>query len=77
MPAGRFSEVEIAATLRRTRECLDANKREYDHDERLLKLALTFVKRYITEEQTPLNEDLHNAVQIFVDFARKHGHLKR
>ena len=52
-------------------------RENYDHDERRLQIALTLIKTHIGPTQTAHNEDLHNAVQLIVDFARKHDHLKR
>jgi hypothetical protein len=77
MPAGKFSYSEAAPTLRRMRESLALAAQDHDRDELRLQLALRFIKRYITEEQNAQNEDLHSAVLLIVEFARKHDHLKR
>ena len=37
--------------------------------------ALRLIKHHITEDETPQNVDLHNAVQHLVDGARKLGLL--
>ena len=77
MPAGRFTPQETAGALRRLYASIEAKQQEYDNDERRLGIALSLIKHHITSEQTSQNEDLHNAVQLIVDFARKHDHLKR
>jgi hypothetical protein len=77
MPDGRFSVAERAGAMHRLNTYLNAQQAEHDHDELRLKMALVLIKTHITEAQTPQNEDLHNALGLIVDFARKHGHLKR
>jgi len=45
--------------------------------EERLQHALHLIKKHISEEQTEQNRDLHNAVQIIVEFARQYGYLAR
>lgn len=77
MPAGKFSEQEAASTLRRLHASIDARQAAHNADEARLQLALRFIKLHITEEQNAQNEDLHQAIGLIVDFARKHDHLRR
>jgi hypothetical protein len=77
MPAGKFSNAETTSAMRRLNTYLNAQQQEHDNDETRLKMALVLIKTHITNEQTAQNEDLHNAIGLIVDFARKHGHLTR
>ena len=77
MPAGKFPPQEIAAARKQLDKHLEANAREFDMDETRLSMAISFIHAHITNEHTPQNEDLINAVSLIVGFARKHGHLKR
>lgn len=45
------------------------------NQESTIKSALRIIKLIITEEETEQNKQLHTAVQLIVDFARKEGYL--
>lgn len=78
MPAGRFTARETADQLRRINSSIEARQQAYDNQETRLRMALHLIKTHITDEQRSMqNEDLHNAIGLIVDFARKHGHLER
>lgn len=77
MPEGRFSEAETRRQTQRIYDSIAAKQQEFDRDELRLVQALHLIKVHIGPEQTAQNEDLHNAVQLIVEFARKHDHLIR
>jgi hypothetical protein len=80
MPAGRFSPQETLAASRRMHAALNRAEAERFIQETRLQMALQLIKRHIGPFQSTVqaqNEDLGNAIQLIVDFARKHGHLER
>jgi hypothetical protein len=48
-----------------------------EKQEEALKQALHLIKLHIGSEQTPINRDLHHAVQLIVTVARQNGFLSR
>ena len=87
MPAGRFTPQETLAASRRLHEHLNAQEQEYNRYEARLRNALALIKAHIGPDDYThnrvlapdqiRNQDLHQAIALIVDFARKHETRKQ